>query len=228
MVPRPLAHPPARLGAGVIAASTLLVLLLASGAEALDVVVAPYREAAQAGVVGTVTGRVYAESRTPSGPVRPLAAVTVTLLPRSPALLASFGQLKEDARRSAKAFAAAAPAMRRVQESYERELVQAGVPDLAPRIAVTPEGAFRLAEVPAGAWVVVAWQSLPVDVAAAKARGRERNLYQLEARTTGFQAVTIWLREVTVARGETVSVELTDRNEWFRGVIEEKTLDAGH
>ena len=76
--------------------------------------------------------------------------------------------------------------------------------------------------------VVVAWQSLPVDVAAAKARGRERNLYQLEARTTGFQAVTIWLREVTVARGETVSVELTDRNEWFRGVIEEKTLDAGH
>ena len=160
MVPRPLAHPPARLGAGVIAASTLLVLLLASGAEALDVVVAPYREAAQAGAVGTVTGRVYAESRTPSGPVRPLAAVTVTLLPRSPALLASFEQLKEDARRSAKAFAAAAPAMRRVQESYERELVQAGVPDLAPRIAVTPEGAFRLAEVPLPAGSPLAGASL--------------------------------------------------------------------
>jgi hypothetical protein len=32
---------------------------------------------------------------------------------------------------------------------------------------------------------------------------------------------------VTVARGETVSLELTDRNEWFRGVIEEKTLGTG-
>jgi hypothetical protein len=32
---------------------------------------------------------------------------------------------------------------------------------------------------------------------------------------------------VTVATGETATVELTDRNEWFRGVIEEKTLDAG-
>jgi len=228
VVPRPLAHPPARLGARVIVATTVVVLLLASGAEALDVVVAPYRQAAQAGEVGTVTGRVYAESRRPSGPARPLAGATVTLLPRSPALLASFQRLKEDARRSAKAFAAAAPAMRRVQESYERELVQAGVPDLAPRIAVTPEGAFRLTDVPAGDWVVVAWQSLPVDVAAAKAPSREHNVYRLEGRMTGFQAVTIWLREVTVARGETVSVELTDRNEWFRGVIEEKTLDAGH
>jgi len=56
----------------------------------------------------------------------------------------------------------------------------------------------------------------------------KRNLYQLEGRLTGFRAVTIWLREVSVARGETASVELTDRNEWFRGVIEEKALDAGH
>jgi hypothetical protein len=227
VVPRPVAHPPAGLGARVIAAA-LVVLLLASGAEALDIGVAPYRQAAQTGEVGTVAGRAYAESRTRSGPVRPLAGVTVTLLPRSPALLASLERLKEDARSSSKAFAAAAPAMRRAQESYERELVQAGVPDLAPRVAVTPEGAFRLEEVPAGAWVVVAWQSLPVDLAAAKARSRERSLYQLEGRMTGFLAVTIWLREVTVARGETASIELTDRNEWFRGVIEEKTLDAGH
>jgi hypothetical protein len=227
VVPRPVAHAPAGLGGRVIAA-WLLVLLLAAGAEALDIDVVRYRQAAQTGDVGTVTGRAYAESRTPSGPVRPLAGVTVTLLPRSPALLASFERLKEDARSSSKAFAAAAPAMRRAQEIYERELVKAGVPDLAPRVAVTPEGAFRLEEVPAGAWVVVAWQSLPVDITAAKARGRERNLYQLEGRLTGFRAVTIWLREVGVARGETASVELTDRNEWFRGVIEEKALDAGH
>jgi len=208
-------------------AAALLTLALAAGAEALDVAVAPYRQAAQAREVGVVAGRVYEESRTPRGPVRPLTGTTVILLPRSPALLTSLERFKEDARGSSKAFAAAAPAMRRAQEAYERELVEAGVPDLASRLAVTPEGTFRLADVPAGAWVMLAWHSTPVDVSASKARGREHQTYQLGGRTTGFQAVTIWLREVTVARGETVSLELTDRNEWFRGVIEEKTLGTG-
>jgi hypothetical protein len=30
-----------------------------------------------------------------------------------------------------------------------------------------------------------------------------------------------------VAAGETATLELTDRNVWFRGVIEERELDAG-
>ena len=103
----------------------------------------------------------------------------------------------------------------------------AGAPDLASRVAVTPDGAFRLTDVPAGAWVLLAWHGTPVDVSTQKARGREHQTYQLGGRTTGFQSVAIWLREITVGRGETVSVELTDRNEWFRGVIEEKTPGTG-
>ncbi|HTO11411.1 MAG TPA: hypothetical protein VMQ51_07550 [Candidatus Binatia bacterium] len=208
-------------------AAALLALALAAGAEALDVDVAPYRQAAQSGEVGVVTGRVYEESRKSSGPARPLAGVTVALVPRSAALLTSLERFKEDARGSSRAFAAAAPAMRKAQEAYERELVVAGAPDLASRVAAGPDGAFRLADVPAGAWLVLAWHSTPVDVSPPKARGREHQTYQLGGRTTGFQAVTIWLREVTIARGELVSLELTDRNEWFRGVIEEKSLDAG-
>jgi len=205
-------------------AAALLVLALATGAEALDVAVAPYRQAAQSGEVGVVTGRVYEESRKPNGAPKPLAGVTVALVPRSAALLTSLERFKEDARGSSKAFTAAAPAMRQAQEAYERELVQAGVPDLASRVAVGPDGTFRLADVPAGAWLVVAWHSAPVDLSTTKTQVRERQIYQLGGRTTGFQAVTIWLREVTVARGETVALELHDRNEWFRGVIEEKTL----
>lgn len=227
MGPRPLADPSAFRSLRVIAAAALLALALAAGAEALDVDITPYRQAAQAREVGIVGGRVYEESRKPGGPVRPLAGVTVTLVPRSAGLLTSLERFKEDSRGSSKAFTAAAPAMRQAQETYERELLVAGVPDLAPRIAVTPEGAFRFADVPSGAWLLLAWHSAPVDVSAAKARGRERQTYQLSGRTTGFQAVTIWLRELTVARGETVSVELTDRNEWFHGVIEEKALGTG-
>jgi hypothetical protein len=78
-----------------------------------------------------------------------------------------------------------------------------------------------------GAWLVVAWHAAPVDVAAQKSRPRERQLYQLDKRLTGFQAVSVWLREVSVARGETASVELTDQNAWFRGVMEERVLDTG-
>jgi hypothetical protein len=37
----------------------------------------------------------------------------------------------------------------------------------------------------------------------------------------------VWLREVSVTGGATATVELTDRNGWFRGVVEEKMLDAG-
>jgi len=210
-----------------VIAAALLALALAAGAEALDVGVAPYREAAQTGQVGVVSGRVYGESATPSGPPRRLpGVVTVTLLPRSQALLTSWERFKDDARGSSKAFVAAAPAMRKTQESYERELLLAGAPDLAPRVAVGADGAFRIADVPAGAWLVVVWQSAPVDVSSPKVRGRERHLYQLEGRLTGYQAVTIWLREVTVGRGETATVDLNDRNEWFRGVIEEKGLNT--
>jgi hypothetical protein len=227
MVTRPLAHPPASSRSRMIRAAILTVALAALPAEALDVGVPAYREAAQSGAVGTVAGRAYAESRTPAGPPQPLTGTIVTLMPRSQALLLSLERLKEDARRSSSTFVAAAPAMRRRQEAYERELLEAGAPDLAPRLAVGADGAFRVPDVPAGAWLVVAWHSVPFDVSAAKSKGRDRQLYQLGPRMTGYQAVTIWLRELTVVPGETVSAELTDRNAWFRGVIEEKTLDAG-
>jgi hypothetical protein len=208
-------------------AAVLAVLLLVAPAAALDVTIAPYREASLSGAVGVVSGRVYAESRTPTGPVRPLTGATVTLLPRSQALVLELERLKEQSRQSSRAFTAAAPAMRRAQESYEHALLSAGAPDLSPRVQVTADGGFRLGEVPAGAWLVVVWHSSPAEVSVPKSRSRERQLYQLDKRLTGYQQVAVWLREVTVAAGQTSTLELTDRNEWFRGVIEEKVLDAG-
>ena len=225
--PRPLAHASAGRGLTVIAVALLVIALTAASAEALDVGLGPYRQAAQASEVGVVTGHVYEESRKPGGPVKPLTGAAVALLPRSEALLTSLGRFKEDARGSSKAFTAAAPAMRRAQEALERELVQAGAPDLAPRAGVGTDGAFRITDVPAGAWLVLVWHGTTQEVSAPKSSGREPNIYQLPPRTTGFQAVTIWLREVTVAPGQTVSLELNDRNEWFRGVIEDKRRDAG-
>jgi hypothetical protein len=209
-------------------AAVLALLLLGSSAEALDISVEPYRQARQTRALGVVAGRVYAEQRTLRVPALPMTGTTVTLLPRSEALLARLERLKAQARESSTAFTAAAPAMRKAKEVYERELLHAGAPDLTPMVLVEPDGGFRIDDVPAGAWVLLAWYSTPVNVSTPKDKIRERNVYQPQPGLRGFQSVTVWLREVSVTGGATATVELTDRNGWFRGVAEERALDAGH
>lgn len=205
----------------------LAILLLAAGvAEALDVDLEPYREARRAGAVGQVAGRVLAEPARPNAPPRPFVGTTVTLLPRSPSLLGTFESLKRGSRDSVQAFRDAAPAMRKAREVYERELLEAGLPDLTPLVQVDADGTFRFEDVPAGAWIVLAWHSVSNDVATARINPKERALFPGLSRLRGFQSVTVWLREVSVAGGTTVSIELNDRNQWFRGVIEERLLDA--
>jgi hypothetical protein len=44
---------------------------------------------------------------------------------------------------------------------------------------------------------------------------------------TGYEAVQLWVRTVTVAPGGRESVELTDRNVWFSGVAENRVMDIG-
>jgi len=205
----------------------LAILLLAAGvAEALDVDLAPYRDARRAGAVGQVAGRVLAEPTRPNVPGRPFVGTTVTLLPRSANLLGTFESLKRGARDSVQAFRDAAPAMRKAREVYERELLEAGLPDLTPLLQVDADGTFRFEDVPAGAWIVLAWYSVPNDVASARINPKERALFPTLTRLRGFQSVVVWLREVSVAGGNTVSIELNDRNQWFHGVVEERLLDA--
>ena len=93
-------------------------------------------------------------------------------------------------------------------------------------LQVDADGTFRFDDVPAGAWLVLASYSVSTDVASSRINPKERLLFPNISRLRGFQAVTVWLREVSVAGGNTVALELTDRNHWFRGVIEERLLDA--
>ena len=211
-----------RIGAGL-----LIALLTVSTAQALDVDLEAYRGARRSGALGVVAGRIYAESRTPGGQPVAISPATVTLAPRSAALEARLRQLKEASRGSAGGFTTAVPAMRQAKEHYERELLEAGAPDLAVLVAVDAEGRFRIPDVPAGNWLVLAWHSAPVDVSTPKGKPKERSLYQPRTRLQGYQSVTVWMQEVTVTGGGTVTLDLTDRNGWFRGVAEERLRDAG-
>jgi hypothetical protein len=207
--------------------AVLVVLLLgATVAQALDVDLEPYREARRNGALGGVAGRIVAEPSRPDAPGRPFAGATVTLLPRSPILMSTLENLKRGARDSVPAFRDAAPAMRKAREGYERELLEAGAPDLTPLLQVDADGSFGFDDVPAGPWLVFAWHSVPTDVATSRINPKERKLFPSLQRLRGFQAVTVWLREVIVAGGKTATLELNDRNQWFRGVIEERVLDA--
>jgi hypothetical protein len=208
-------------------AALLVVVLLAASAEALDVGVEAYREARRAGALGVVAGRVAAEPRTPRAPASPLTGTAVMLLPRSETLLTRLEQLKARSRESSSSFAAAAPAMRKTREAYERALWEAGAPDLTSTVVVDADGGFRIDDVPAGAWLVLAWHSVPVDVSGQRIKPRERDMFRAQPRMQGFQSVTMWLQAITVAGGQIATVELTDRNGWFRGVVEERGPDAG-
>ena len=205
----------------------LVVIFLSAGiAQALDVDLEPYRDARRTGALGSVAGRVIAEPTRPDVPGRPFAGTTITLLPRSPILMGTLENLKRGSRDSVQAFRDAAPAMRKAREVYERELLVAGAPDLTPLLQVDADGTFRIDDVPAGAWLIFAWYSVPKDVATSRINPKERQHFPTLSRLRGFQAVRVWLREVDVAGGHTATLELNDRNEWFQGVVEERMLDA--
>jgi hypothetical protein len=210
----------------MIRALLVVILLWAGVAQALDVDLEPYREARRAGALGSVAGRVLAEPARPNAPGRPFTGTTVTLLPRSPILMETLENLKRGSRDSAQSFRDAAPAMRKAREVYEREILVAGAPDLTPLLQVDADGSFRIDDVPAGAWLIFAWYTVPTDVATSRINPKERQHFPNLSRLRGFQAVTVWLREVTVAGGNTATVEFNDRNQWFRGVVEERVLDA--
>ena len=98
----------------VIRQALALALLVAGAAAAqtFELIGEPYRAAASAGAVGTVTGRVYEERRRPEGVERPFVGAAVTLLPRSAEFLKSLEETKQTARSSVNAFRAAAPKIR--------------------------------------------------------------------------------------------------------------------
>ena len=207
----------------VLAAALILgAVATASGA---DVQVDAYRRAAAAGAFGTVAGHAWEERRRPAGVEQPLTGTVVTLVPHSPALLARLEEIRTRSRDSVNAYRGSARVMRLAREAYEKELWEAGAADLVRTSVVDGSGDFKIEDLPAGAWLLIATRSVFVDKASPRVTERERGTYAPALRLTGFSTVSVWLRELTVSTG-LIQVELMDRNPWFTGIEEERTLDA--
>jgi hypothetical protein len=207
-----------------------LLALSAPAAQALDVLAAQYRAAAAAGAVGSVTGRVYEERRRPEGSDQPLAGAAVTLLPRSAQFLEKLEAVKRTSRNSMNDYRAAATAIQTLKAAYEKELWESGAVDLVMGTVVASDGRFSVENLPAGDWVLVVTSSVATDKKVVESKSKvarkERGVYVPGTHLTGYQRLTVWLREITVAGGRAENVELIGRGAWFSGVVEERAPDA--
>lgn len=205
-----------------------LLALSVPPAQALDVLPGQYRAAAAAGAVGSVTGRVYEERRKPDGPDQPLAGAAVTLLPRSAQFLEKLEAVKRTSRNSMSDYRAAAPAIQTLKAAYEKELWESGAVDLVMGTVVAPDGRFSVENLPAGDWLLFVTTSAATDtkVVEPKSSKKDRGVYVPGTHLTGYQRLTIWLREITVSGGRAENVELIGRGAWFSGVVEERAPNA--
>ena len=193
------------------------------------------RQRATANKTGTVEGRLYIERPRPNAPDEPRVGAGVLVVPRSEDLLDRLERLKRESRESMRGFREAAPGVRAALDAYELRLWRAGYPDAMVRTASDASGAFRVT-LPAGAWLLAAERSVFVPTQPprsteaptasaldplARYSAMPYQHFLPMARMTGFDAVTLWLRELTVSAGETVALELHDRGVWLSGVAEE-------
>lgn len=205
-----------------------VALVATAFAQTVDAPVGLFREAVELGALGTIRGRAFEERRRPSAADLPLGGTVVKLLPRSEAWLSSLAAIKRESRESSDAFRHAAGAVRRSGEMYEQRLWEAGAGDLPQTATVDSDGVFALDRVPAGPWIVLASRSTYVNKtpqvrpgAPPRPPGPTSPFLPLD-KLAGYHVVTFWMREVTVAAGVAEAIELTDRNAWLTGVVEDR------
>jgi len=194
--------------------------------QAIGINIDAYRAAAASGATGGVTGRIYEESKRPKTPDQPLNGAAVIILPKSAEIVRKLEEIKRTARNSADDYRGAGPSIIALRRAYEQEVWNSGAADLVKSTTADAEGHFTVADLPAGDWLLIATHSVKIDKHAAAGPPKQRGVYAPKTHLTGYQRVTIWLREVTVENGRSENVDLTDRGAWFSAVVEERAPDA--
>jgi len=183
----------------VMAIGWLVTVLASVPPEARAINTDSYRAAATSGSIGVVTGRIYEERKRPETPDHPLAGAAVIVLPKSADVLRKLEEIKRTARNSA--------------DDY--------------RTAGDADGRFVVPDLPAGDWLLIATHAVKIDKHTDVSASKKRGVFAPGTRLTGYQRVMVWLREVTVSKGQSENLELSDRSAWFSGVVEERLPDAG-
>ena len=211
---------------GFVVGSLLLAGVVSAPDWAVGINTDSYRAAAASGAIGGVTGRIYEESKRPKAPDQPLTGAAVIVLPKSPDIVRKLEDIKRAARNSADDYRAAGPSIMALRRAYEKEIWDSGGVDLVKSTTADADGPFTLTDLPAGDWLLIATHTVKIDKHATVGPPKQRGVYAPKTHLTGYQRVTVWLREVTVENGRSENIDLTDRGAWFSGVVEERAPDA--
>ncbi len=187
----------------------------------LQSLLTPLSAARREGRAGEVTGSVVLEPKTPRGSAIPLPGAVLVLVPRSPELLRNLERVKARARESEAGYLGAATDVIRLSERFEQALVDAGAGEMVFPGASDAGGRFVFSRVPAGEWLLFGHHETVHRPRGNHPSPRERRNFRLGPQPTRYRAVTYWLVPMRVAEGDVVKVELTDRNLWLRGVVQE-------
>ena len=202
-------------------AMTILSLSAAGALGAEAPKLEPHRAAVGRGETGVVDVRAYAERRKPEGPDIPVKEMVVALVPSSDALIAEIEQVRSSSRDSLDAYLTAALRIRRILEAYVKSLTEADGADLMRSGKARADGWLSFREVAAGQWLVLSGHETTAAVTPRKRKGGDKDRFALSPRLVGYRWASLWVIPVTVTSGVGTTVELTDRNVWFTGVIED-------
>src|SRR5216683_2358615 len=198
--------------------------LAASGTD-LTALIASYLAARERGAVGTVVGRAYAEAARPGDPPKPYAAVSVLLLPRSLDFEQQLAAIKAGSRDSPDRLVDADPKVRAALTALERALLDAGGGMLLKGDSTDGTGAFRLGDVPEGAWMLLAWQEIGGKQKGSQSPKSDALNFPTRSEVIGSSTVVYWLLPLLdVKTGEETQVRLHDRNTWLTAIRDVRSV----
>jgi hypothetical protein len=204
------------IGRAGLIAGVVLVVGSAIAAEAdLATLVQPYQRARSEQALGIVVAKAYIELSRGHVEPTPQPAVSLVLLPYSAAFEADLDAVKAGLRDSVDSYTRAVGGIEAARVDYERALVAAGAGELVRNEATDAQGLAEVTGLPAGDWVLLAWREGGHQSKQHKVRDQDARRYPDVPSAVTYSMVTFWRSRVTVQKGETVEVSLSDRNVWM-------------
>jgi len=212
-----------RAGLASLAVAGLLLLTGSglAGEGDLTRLVDGYLKAREARAVGTLMARAHAEPTRPSAEPAPQPSVSVVLLPYSPPFEAELDAVKAGLRDSLDGYVRAVARIEEARVDYQRALLAAGGGELVRSEITDAQGSARLGDIPAGEWLLLAWQEGGHMSKRFRLREQDAKLYPNVPTNVTYSIVTYWRARVAVRQGETVEVTVTDRNVWMTAARQE-------
>lgn len=206
----------------LIAGAALVVVGSAAAARTdVSALVEPYQKASREQSLGIVAAKAYVEPTRGGGEPTPQSAVSLVLLPYSQAFEADLDAVKTGLRDSVDSYTRAVGAIEATRVDYEQALVEVGAGELVRNEATDARGLAEVPGLPAGDWVLLAWREGGHQSKQHKVRDQDLKRYPDVPSAVTYSMVTYWRSRLTVRRGETVEVSMTDRNVWMTAPREE-------